>query len=149
MNVAAPQQDSACKTSILEFARPESARPLLVISTVSAEFVHWLMSAAAVSAEPGPGQERCVRPDPRDSNFQTQGVMRYELADYEWVATKPMLPNKQRGVPRVNDPRPQWHFPGLASVWPIRATTVSPLGGGRCQGRYGRACRCLWCRYHS
>jgi transposase len=27
--------------------------------------------------------------------------MRYELADYEWVAIKPILPNKPRGVPRV------------------------------------------------
>lgn len=31
--------------------------------------------------------------------------MRYELADHEWVAIKPMLPNKPRGVPRVNDRR--------------------------------------------
>lgn len=31
--------------------------------------------------------------------------MRYELADYEWMAIKPMLPNKPRGVPRVNDRR--------------------------------------------
>src|SRR5690242_12021205 len=31
--------------------------------------------------------------------------MRYELADCEWVAIKPMLPNKPRGVPRVNDRR--------------------------------------------
>jgi transposase len=31
--------------------------------------------------------------------------MRYELADYEWTAVKPMLPNKPRGVPRVNDRR--------------------------------------------
>lgn len=31
--------------------------------------------------------------------------MCYELADYEWVAIKPMLPNKPRGVPRVNDRR--------------------------------------------
>ena len=31
--------------------------------------------------------------------------MRYELADYAWVAIKPMLPNKPRGVPRVNDRR--------------------------------------------
>jgi transposase len=31
--------------------------------------------------------------------------MRYELADYEWGAIKPMLPNKPRGVPRVNDRR--------------------------------------------
>jgi transposase len=27
--------------------------------------------------------------------------MRYELADDEWAAIKPMLPNKPRGVPRV------------------------------------------------
>src|SRR5262245_30577744 len=32
-------------------------------------------------------------------------IMRYELADYEWVAIKPMLPDKPRGVPRVNDRR--------------------------------------------
>jgi transposase len=31
--------------------------------------------------------------------------MRYELADCDWVAIKPMLPNKPRGVPRVNDRR--------------------------------------------
>lgn len=31
--------------------------------------------------------------------------MRYELADYEWATIKPMLPNKPRGVPRVNDRR--------------------------------------------
>jgi hypothetical protein len=29
--------------------------------------------------------------------------MRYELSDYEWTAIKPMLPNKPRGVRRVND----------------------------------------------
>jgi transposase len=31
--------------------------------------------------------------------------MRYELTDDEWTATRPMLPNKPRGVPRVNDRR--------------------------------------------
>jgi transposase len=31
--------------------------------------------------------------------------MRYELSDYEWIAIKPMLPNKPRGVRRVNDRR--------------------------------------------
>jgi len=31
--------------------------------------------------------------------------MRYELADHEWTAIKSMLPNKPRGVPRVNDRR--------------------------------------------
>jgi transposase InsO family protein len=29
-------------------------------------------------------------------------IMRYELTDYEWTAIKPFLPNKPRGVPRVN-----------------------------------------------
>lgn len=31
--------------------------------------------------------------------------MHYELSDYEWTAIKPMLPNKPRGVRRVNDRR--------------------------------------------
>ena len=29
--------------------------------------------------------------------------MRYELSDFEWAAIKPFLPNKSRGVRRVND----------------------------------------------
>jgi len=29
--------------------------------------------------------------------------VRYELSDFEWTAIKPFLPNKSRGVPRVND----------------------------------------------
>jgi len=29
--------------------------------------------------------------------------MRYELSEYDWSGVKPMLPNKPRGVPRVND----------------------------------------------
>ena len=31
--------------------------------------------------------------------------MRYELSDREWDVIKPMLPNKPRGVARVNDQR--------------------------------------------
>ena len=31
--------------------------------------------------------------------------MRYELTDFERAAIKPSLPNKPRGVPRVNDRR--------------------------------------------
>jgi transposase len=31
--------------------------------------------------------------------------MRYEISDHEWAAIKPMLPNKPRGVPRLNDRR--------------------------------------------
>ena len=37
------------------------------------------------------------KPEPR--------IMRYELSDHEWTAIKPMLPNKPRGVRRVNDRR--------------------------------------------
>jgi transposase len=32
-------------------------------------------------------------------------IMRYELTDYEWAAVRPFLPNRPRGVPRVNDRR--------------------------------------------
>ena len=31
--------------------------------------------------------------------------MRYELNTYEWSVIRPMLPNKPRGVPRVDDRR--------------------------------------------
>lgn len=31
--------------------------------------------------------------------------MRYELSDHEWAVITPMLPNRPRGVPRVNDRR--------------------------------------------
>jgi transposase len=31
--------------------------------------------------------------------------MRYELSDFEWTTIRPFLPNKPRGVPRVNDRR--------------------------------------------
>jgi transposase len=33
------------------------------------------------------------------------GIMRYELTDHEWAAIRSMLPNKSRGIPRVNDRR--------------------------------------------
>jgi len=31
------------------------------------------------------------------------GIMRCELSDDEWGSIRPMLPNKARGVPRVDD----------------------------------------------
>jgi transposase len=31
--------------------------------------------------------------------------MRYELSDYDWSVIRPMLPNKPRGIPRVDDRR--------------------------------------------
>jgi transposase len=40
--------------------------------------------------------------------------MRYELTDFEWAAIRSFLPNKPRGIPRVNDRRvPQRHLLGL------------------------------------
>ena len=32
-------------------------------------------------------------------------MARYDLTDYEWKVIQPLLPNKPRGVPRVDDPR--------------------------------------------
>jgi transposase len=32
-------------------------------------------------------------------------IMRYEFSEHEWTAIKPMLPNKPRGVRRVDDRR--------------------------------------------
>jgi hypothetical protein len=40
---------------------------------------------------------QALQPEPRS--------MRHELSDYEWTTIKPMLPNKPRGVQRVNDRR--------------------------------------------
>ncbi|PDT55550.1 IS5/IS1182 family transposase, partial [Bradyrhizobium diazoefficiens] len=40
---------------------------------------------------------QALKPGPR--------IMRYELTDFEWAAIRPFLPNKPRGVPRVNDRR--------------------------------------------
>jgi len=67
--------------------------------------------------------------------------MRYELSDYEWTAIKPMLPNKPRGVRRVNDRhvlngifwvlRMVRH--GATSrkpMVPARPVTIASFGGG-------------------
>src|SRR5262245_8166879 len=40
----------------------------------------------------------------QDSKMELR-IMRYELTNHEWTAIKPMLPNKPRGIPRVNDRR--------------------------------------------
>ena len=41
----------------------------------------------------------------RASNWKGFSVMRYELSDNEWRAIRAMLPNKPRGVARVDDRR--------------------------------------------
>ena len=56
--------------------------------------------------------------------------MRYELTDDEWTAIKPMLPNKPRGVPRVNDRRVlNGIFLGLA-IWGAVARSAKRLRSG-------------------
>jgi transposase len=72
--------------------------------------------------------------------------MRYELTDHEWTAIKPMLPNKPRGVPRVNDRRVLNGISGFYDLGhrgatyrttlvrtPL-ATTASFAGGERASG---------------
>jgi transposase len=46
--------------------------------------------------------------------------MRYELTDDEWAAIRLMLPNKPRGVSRMNDRRVLWHLWVLRSGAPWR-----------------------------
>ena len=54
--------------------------------------------------------------------------MRYELTSHEWTAIEPMLPNKPRGVARVNDRR-------------VLNGTFWCFGPGRPGGTYRRASR--------
>ena len=66
--------------------------------------------------------------------------MRYELSDYEWTAIKPMLPNKPRGVRRVNDHLSMASFGFCALVRhgatsrkptvPAPPVTIASFGGG-------------------
>jgi hypothetical protein len=50
--------------------------------------------------------------------------MRYELSDSEWTAIKPMLPNKPRGVRRVNDRRVLNERPDL--LQPVSVSRAQP-----------------------
>ena len=61
--------------------------------------------------------------------------MRYELSDYEWTAIKPMLPNKPRGVRRVNDRRVlNGIFWVLRSGTPWRDLPAPPVTIASCGG---------------
>jgi transposase len=42
---------------------------------------------------------------------------RYELTDEEWSMIEPLLPNKPRGVPRVDDRRVPERHPLAVSHW--------------------------------
>jgi hypothetical protein len=62
-------------------------------------------------------------------------IMRYELTDYEWAAIKPFLPNKPRGVPRVNDRRVlndiSWVLRSGAPWRDLLMLSVLAFGGSR------------------
>jgi transposase len=52
--------------------------------------------------------------------------MRYELTDFEWAAIRSFLPNKPRGIPRVDDRRVlNGIFWVLRSVAPCRDLPMS------------------------
>src|SRR5450631_2966760 len=69
-------------------------------------------------------------------------IMRYELSDYEWSVIKPMLPNKSRGIPHVDNRVFSMAFFGSydqvrhgaicrATTDPIRLATIASFAGGR------------------
>ena len=69
-------------------------------------------------------------------------MARYELTDFEWRVIKPLLPNKPRGVPRVDDRRVLngifWILRS-GSPWrdvperygPTRRSTTASIAGGK------------------
>jgi transposase len=81
-------------------------------------------------------------------------MSRYDLSNFEWRVIKPLLPNKPRGVPRVDDRRVlNGIFWVLRSQAPWRdlperygprttCTTACAMAEGRClgsaDGRYQR-----------
>jgi hypothetical protein len=54
--------------------------------------------------------------------------MRYELTDCEWFGIKPLLPNKSRGMPRVNDRVSSAYFGSCA---PAHRGATCPEASGR------------------
>jgi transposase len=64
--------------------------------------------------------------------------VRYELSDYEWTAIKPMLPNKPRGVRRVNDRRV---LNGIFWVPAFRCAMARSTGDLWCTTCYNRFVR--------
>jgi transposase len=67
--------------------------------------------------------------------------MRYELSDYEWDVINPMLPNKPRGIPRVDDRRVlngAASFGSCARAAPWRDLPEPFVPGTTCYNRFVR-----------
>lgn len=69
-------------------------------------------------------------------------MARFDLTDFEWSVIEPLLPNKSRGVPRVDDRRVLNGFSGgfapvrLGPIFQraadlIRLVSIASTGGGR------------------
>ena len=58
------------------------------------------------------------KPEPR--------IMRYELTDFEWAAIRSFLPNKPRGIPRVDDRRVL-----NGTFWVLRSLRLRALAAGQ------------------
>ena len=72
--------------------------------------------------------------------------MRYELTDFEWAAIKSFLPNKPRGIPRVDDRRVLngifWVLPRI--TWRHRGFREGPVPTGSRAASPPRSARALF-----
>ena len=59
---------------------------------------------------------------------------RYDLTDFEWSVIEPLLPNKPRGVPRVDDRRV---LNGI--MWVLRSGVTCRSATGPTRQRWGRS----------
>ncbi len=80
-------------------------------------------------------------------------MRRHELTDFVQKFIKPLLPNKPRCVPRVNDRRVlngillrfRTGYPGAtfpSGMGPLRSATIGSCAGGRPAGGTGSWTRC-------
>jgi transposase len=58
-------------------------------------------------------------------------MSRYDLTDFEWCVIEPLLPNKTRGVPRVDDRRVLNGIFGLNASDQRALTSSEQLSTGR------------------